>query len=141
MGESWYDRMPGRLEEEKTVMHDRFAATNPSLGWVEDDVRDEYLGWDLTITSESGVQYTVLIVYPDNYPTAAPEPYILEPNIEPDETKHMYADGTLCLFHRDDRAWEYESTAATMTAWVGAWITAYENWVTTGYWPGNEKEH
>jgi ubiquitin-protein ligase len=141
MDESWYDRIPDRLEEEKTVMHDRFAATHPSLGWVEDDLGEEFLGWDLTITSDSGVEYTVLIVYPDNYPTEAPEPYILEPNIEPSETKHMYSDGILCLFHRDDRAWEYESTAATMTARIGAWITAYENWVTTGYWPGDEKEH
>lgn len=141
MRETWNERLPERFEHEKVVMYDRFGETDPDLVWIEDDAGDEYPAWELTITGETGTQYHVLILYPDNYPMCAPQPYILEPNIEPTETKHMWLDGQLCLFHDDDRAWEHRSTAATMTAWIGAWIAAYENWVKTGYWPGDEKEH
>lgn len=131
--EQWYNRNPARLRKEKQVMTDRFPdAQLKSLS-------DDSYGWVYSFTSEKWNRYKILVKYPANYPAVAPEGYIREPVIKPRETKHMFSNESLCLFDtREGRSWERKSTAATAMAWVVCWCNAYENWLETGEWPGDE---
>lgn len=133
---NWWDQNSGRVLEEEKVMEDLF----PDFELRE---LDDSLAWRGTLRSNRGNRYEVAVVYPEHYPNPdkAPEAFILDPDIKRSETKHLWPNGRLCLFHPDDhasRSWRKDSTAATVVSWVGAWIFAHEHYQETGQWPGPE---
>jgi len=55
---------------------------------------------------------------------------------------HTYANGTLCLYHREDFIWTGDQlVATTIVPWACEWAFYYETWLLTGHWEGPEYPH
>ena len=90
------------------------------------------------VSTWTGNSYEILLQYPARFPYVPPKAYILNPKIV--QSRHIYKDGHLCLFHTDDKAWQMETTAATMMSWVSLWLHCYEVWIGKGVWPRKEAD-
>ncbi len=50
---------------------------------------------------------------------------------------HLYAEGTLCLYHPRYREWTAADLIAhTILPWISEWLYFYELWLATGEWHG-----
>lgn len=133
----WYSQNPARLILEKEAMSRRF----PQFKLVLQGIR---LYWMGTLTSNSGNHYQIALEYPDDFPDTPPKVFPIEPviTIWKDENllKHQYRDGSLCLFHPNDRFFEANTTAVTVIAVAATWLFAYEQWLASEKreWPGLE---
>lgn len=127
----WYQRSPGRLIKEQTIMRASF----PQARLVK--VAGNRLAWVVTLKSNTGRIYTVEIVYPDGFPADYPKAFVVDPSIL--NAPHQYNNGQLCLFNANDRPERSyipeKTTAATVTAWVAGWLASLEIWQKTGTWP------
>ena len=94
--------------------------------------------WDGDIVTWSGNRYEVSLRYPPVFPYRAPLAYVVNPKIK--ESRHIYPDGHLCLFHTDDKAWQVNTTGATVMSWVTLWLHCYEAWRESGHWPRPEAD-
>ena len=134
-GALWYEINPARLVLEKEAMEMRFPAFRM--------VRDKHqLAWVGTLeTNRRNINYKIAIYYPDNFPELPPRVFPIEPPIT--DLQHQYADGSLCLFHPNDRFFEANTTAVTVLAAAAAWFFAYETWQASGKaeWIGREAGH
>lgn len=138
----WYDLDPVRLVTEQSAMQRRF----PQFKLLR---RGRELYWDGVLVSNHNNAYRIAVKYPDDYPARPPLVFPLDPVIEifHDEEKgvlqHQYNDGSLCLFHPNDRFFERRSTVVTVVAAAAAWFAAYEYWLDSNktVWPGKEAEH
>ena len=128
----WFRVKPKLLRREYQAMR-RFYPNMRNL----ETPRGE-LAWQGSVTTWPGNEYQVELRYPANYPYAPPKAYIVEPTIE--QSRHIYPDGHLCLFHKDDKTWQPETTAATVMSWVALWLHCYEVWAETGEWPRREHD-
>ena len=128
----WYRIKPKMLRREQQAMgrfYESMKLANTSLG-------DLY--WLGPVTTWQGNEYQVRLQYPGSFPYRPPKAYVMEPKIE--KSRHIYEDGHLCLFHRDDKTWEPGTTAATVMSWVSLWLHCYEAWEETGIWPRREHD-
>lgn len=138
--QSWYRSNPARVVIEQRAMRARF----PQFELREDRGQLLWLG---TLTTNRGNSYQVAVYYPDDYPNSEPKVFPIEPAITvwKDQRKgllmHQFRDGSLCLFHPDDRFVQQNTTVATVVAVAAAWFFAYETWRETGEWPGIEAPH
>ena len=94
--------------------------------------------WEGPVSTWFGNEYEVRLRYPTNYPFLPPKAFVTNPKIE--QSRHIYEDGHLCLFHKDDKVWQPETTGATVMSWVALWLHCYERWVETGEWPRREHD-
>jgi hypothetical protein len=137
---AWYDYDPQRVILEQQVMAQRF----PHFQLVR---RGPALCWVGTLVTNRGNRYSILVEYPEHFPTQAPTVYPLDPVVDSTDLygqlKHQYPDGKLCLYYPGDRTFARETTAATVVAVAAAWFFAYESWLESGKrdWPGQELEH
>jgi hypothetical protein len=76
------------------------------------------------------------IVVPPRYPNAEPRAYPLGWSAT---GPHVYEDGHLCLWHWND--WSPRHTLAYAVAKTYVWIYKHEEYVRSGWWPGNQQEH
>mgnify|MGYP001159613252 CR=1 FL=1 len=128
----WY-RVKGQLlDQEKQAMR-RFY---PNMALEFSD--DENAHWSGDIVTWSGKSYSVRLSYPAAFPYRPPKTYVTDPKIV--RSRHIYPDGHLCLFHKDDKAWQINTTGATMISWVSLWLHCYEAWLDTGEWPRPEAD-
>lgn len=133
----WYESNPARLVLEQEAMKRRF----PGFQLNREGATLFWLG---TLTSNTNKQYQIAVSYPDNFPDVPPKVYPIDPLIaiwrDDRMLQHQYNDGSLCLFHPNDRFWESKTTAATVIATAAAWFFAYERWLESGRqtWPGLE---
>lgn len=85
--------------------------------------------------------YKVKVLYPANYPSEAPNAYIVYPHISSFSAEHMYGTGELCLFAPHDgrrHGWNpSENTGTSVALWAIQWIRAYREYSRTGNWPGD----
>ncbi len=137
----WYETDPVRLLMEKNAMQERFPH------FTLHKLDDGRLTWQGTLTSNNGNRYTILAIYPPNFPNSPPEVFPVDPVIQVIDTsgrrlKHQYADGHLCLYYPADRSFSAASTAATVVAVAAAWFFSYESWLRSGKqeWPGIEAD-
>ena len=128
----WYRVRPNLLRRERQAMH-RFYPDMKIGTSIETD-----LTWEGPVTTWSGNAYEILVRYPHRFPHAPPRAYVVSPKIP--ESRHIYQDGHLCLFHKDDQTWQPETTAATVMTWVSLWLHCYEVWQETGTWPRREHD-
>ncbi len=98
---------------------------------------NDELFWEGAVKTWSGNEYEIHLRYPASFPFRPPKSYVVNPKIE--QSRHIYPDGHLCMFHKDDKAWEPNTTGATMMSWISLWLHCYEVWLETGEWP--RKEH
>jgi len=129
----WYSEEPDRLAIEKEAIEERF----PQFQLRKYSTGD--LFWFGNITTRNGNDYTIEVRYPESYPYKPPKVFPVDPEIS--EAKHMYKDGSLCLFYPDDQSFTPNNTAATVIAWAAAWLHAYEVWKKAGRWPGDAVSH
>ena len=109
-----------------------------------------YPGMDMTILESGEViwlgilttwtqnKYEVQLRYPAVFPYRPPNVYVMSPKII--RSRHIYPDGHLCLFHKDDKAWQPITTGATVMSWAALWLHCYEVWQETGNWPRPEAD-
>lgn len=94
------------------------------------------LFWRGKVKTHSGNEYTIVVVYPKDYPFGEIRAYVESPYIP--ATDHRFQDGRLCLYGHEGKGEGYEkgkTSAVTVVAWVAAWLHAYEIWSLTGQWP------
>jgi len=133
---TWYEKDPTRLTIEKRAMVTRFP------GFELRKLDDDRLVWLGNLTTNSGEQYKIAVIYPDNFPNASPKVYPIEPTIEVidvegNSLRYQYPDGSLCL-HYPGCTLETNATAATVVGITAAWFFSYEHWLCSGKanWPG-----
>ena len=128
----WY-RVKSRLPRQEQQAMQRFY---PSFNM--DTTAEGDLYWQGVVTTWTGNGYEIRLRYPDAFPYKPPKAYVMTPKIQ--ESRHIYSDGHLCLFHKDDKSWEPKTTAATVMSWVSLWLHCYEVWLETGDWPRREHD-
>jgi len=128
----WYQTKPKRYQEEVKAMNDFYPGMELATASQGQKL------WRGKLTTWRGNVYDIQLVYPTFFPFEPPKAYVLKPKIE--VSRHIYKDGHLCLFRRDDRTWQPRTTAATMVSWVSRWLHCYEVWQDTGEWPGREHD-
>ena len=128
----WHEVKPRLLRQERQAMR-RFY---PSFRM--DPASNGDLYWHGIVTTWLGNDYEIQLHYPISFPYVPPKAYVVEPKIS--QSRHIYPDGHLCLFHRDDSSWEPTTTAATVMSWVSLWLHCYEAWQETGVWPRQEHD-
>jgi len=128
----WYRIKPQLLDREQKAM----GLFYPSMGLTFDGKGTAC--WNGDIVTWSGKKYEVSLRYPPIFPYRPPPAYIISPKIE--QSRHIYPDGHLCLFHKDDKAWQINTTAATVMSWVSLWLHCYEAWLESGHWPRPEAD-
>jgi ubiquitin-protein ligase len=133
----WYDREPARVAIEQKAMQTRF----PQFSLIK--LEDGRFAWNGVITSNNDNRYTILVIYPPDFPNKAPDVYPVDPPL--DAGNHQYSDGRLCLYYPQDQSFQTNTTAATVVAVAAAWFFAYEIWVAAGRgradWPGPGGDH
>ena len=128
----WHLVKPQILRREQQAMR-RFYP-NMQMGAS----KDADLFWQGPVTTWVNKEYEIQIRYPPYFPYAPPKAYVIKPKIK--KSRHIYEDGHLCLFHKDDKTWQPETTAATVMSWVSLWLHCYEVWEETGEWPRREHD-
>ncbi|MDR1508695.1 MAG: hypothetical protein LBS53_03580 [Synergistaceae bacterium] len=102
--------------------------------------RNGELFWGGRLTTNFGTEYSVAVVYPQNYPHGQIKAFVKE--LLEVKTKHKSIDGHLCLYSSDHggdgEGFGSETTASTIVGWTAAWLNAYEIDKRTGNWPGRE---
>ncbi|PKB81860.1 MAG: hypothetical protein BZY88_05580 [SAR202 cluster bacterium Io17-Chloro-G9] len=122
----WYKVKPKLLRLEQQAM--QRLHPHMQMGWTEEGD----CCWDGIVRVRSGNEYQIHLRYPHRFPFAPPKAYVVNPKIE--RSRHIYEDGHLCLFHKDDSAWENNTTAAVVMSWVSLWLHCHEVWKETGDW-------
>ena len=128
----WHTVKPKLLQREQQAMR-RFY---PNLEMAK--AADGDLYWKGSVSTWTGNDYEIMLRYPHRFPFAPPRAFVMNPKIK--QSRHIYPDGHLCLFHTDDKAWQPETTAATVMTWVSLWLHCYEAWKDSGVWPRQEAD-
>ena len=128
----WHQVRPNLVRRERQAMHRFYPNLNMSTTPTGD------LCWQGSVTTWTGNAYEIMLQYPARFPYAPPKAFVVNPKIP--QSRHIYKDGHLCLFHKDDKAWQMETTAATMMSWVSLWLHCFEVWQETGTWPRREAD-
>ena len=83
-------------------------------------------------------EYLIKVSYQEY---TAPKVEVILPKLHPN-TKHIYPDGSLCLYHPQDHPWRgVNILASTLVVWTAEWLYCYEVWRATGEWIGEEAPH
>ena len=106
-------------------------------GWTV--AQDGQLYWLGDLRTNSGNNYTTLIVYPFHYPGLEIQSYVIDPYLS--NTAHRYGDGKLCLYSNthsgNGQGAGKGMTAVSYVAWTAAWLHAYEIYQLKDEWPEN----
>jgi hypothetical protein len=87
---------------------------------------------------ERSIIFEVKIMYRNELP---PKVFLVDP-MPVKGTKHLYKDGSLCLYYPPDWEWSmHKSLAMTIVPWTYVWLYFYEIWLETGVWYGEEAPH
>ncbi|GEM_PF-905806 len=128
----WYRLRQKRFQEEQEAMKTFY----PHMDLRTAPSGEAY--WKGTLTTRLGKTYTIELHYPSAFPYLPPKAYVTDPPVK--KSRHIYADGHLCMLHPEDRAWDASTTAAVVISWVAKWLHCYEVWQATGDWPGRERD-
>lgn len=83
-------------------------------------------------------EYLIKISYQEY---TAPKVDVISPKLVPN-VKHVYPDGSLCLYLPQDHRWRgVNILASTLVIWTAEWLYCYEVWRATGEWIGEEALH
>jgi hypothetical protein len=71
----------------------------------------------------------------------APKVRVRSPQLDM-RVKHLYEDGTLCLYWPEEWRWGKNCLIAeTIVPWAAVWLYYYELWLDTGEWLGPSSPH
>jgi hypothetical protein len=85
------------------------------------------------------IYFIFLIEYVQDYPLSPPKVHILEPNLDPTQTPHMFIDNTLCYL-KPDEDWSNSYSSYDVGLMIKSWIFAYIRWKQKGIWGWGEHE-
>jgi hypothetical protein len=128
----WHTVKPSILRRERQIVERNYP--NFSLH----NTGDGSLYWQGVVKTWQGKEYEIRLSYPANFPYKPIRAHVLNPNIK--ESRHIYPDGHLCLFDKDDKAWNPNTTCVVVASWVSLWLHCYEVWTETGHWPRPEAD-
>jgi hypothetical protein len=83
--------------------------------------------------------FKIGIEYVHDYPLSPPKVFIIDPELDPTETPHMYIDGSMCYLKADED-WSNDYTSYEVAQMVKSWIYAYCKWERKGIWGWAEHE-
>ncbi len=97
------------------------------------------IAWNGTLQpTEESPAYRVAIYHE---PDRSPKVRVTDPLLRPG-APHLYSDGSLCLYWREDWHWAPHATLAeTIIPWTALWLYYYEIWLITGEWLGPSSPH
>lgn len=126
----WYEQWPMKLQREQYKVSQRFPL-------LEFHIIDGHATWHGPIyTNSQGVDYSVYIECPDDYPLSSPRVYPSSERIENSSTPryeaHLMPDGSLCLYYPFFRS--ADVTVADVAAMALSWIVTFERFIETGRW-------
>lgn len=85
------------------------------------------------------IYFIFLIEYVQDYPLSPPKVHIIEPNLDPTQTPHMFIDNTLCYL-KPDEDWSSSYSSYDVGLMIKSWIFAYIRWKQKGIWGWGEHE-
>jgi ubiquitin-protein ligase len=83
--------------------------------------------------------FKIVIEYVHDSPIAPPKVFIIDPELDPIETPHMYVDGSICYLKADED-WSNDFTSYEVAQMVKSWIYAYCKWERKGIWGWTEHQ-
>jgi ubiquitin-protein ligase len=85
------------------------------------------------------IYFTFLIEYVQDYPLSPPKVHIIEPDLDPTQTPHMFIDNTICYL-KPDEDWSSNYSSYDVGLMIKSWIFAYLRWKQKGIWGWREHE-
>ena len=128
---TWWVRYPKRAVEEIYKMKEH---TNASLS-----SRGKQIVWRERIVNNFGNTFVISIESQETHPFSAPKVFLKQPCIENSRDKHMWKDGSLCLF----KPASYSSNMRILEIrnLACSWCFCYSAYKNTGTWVGAEEFH
>jgi ubiquitin-protein ligase len=83
--------------------------------------------------------FTFLIEYVQDYPLSPPKVHLIEPDLDPTQTPHMFIDSTICYL-KPDEDWSSNYSSYDVGLMIKSWIFAYVRWKQKGIWGWREHE-
>ena len=124
-------QMRDNLVLQKSAMKSRY----PNFMFVEKGNSKYWIG--RLKPSEYSEDYRVKIIYRNGI---APKAFILSPELK--KNKHLYSDGSLCLFYPEEQRWKTRWLIAKIfVPWICEYLYFYECWLETGKWFADEAPH
>lgn len=116
------------------VQKQLMQASFPSFQFFK---KENYWLGKLKPTTQSP-EYLIKVSYQEY---TAPKVEVILPKLHPN-AKHIYPNGSLCLYHPQDHPWRgVNILASTLVVWTAEWLYCYEVWRATGEWIGEEAPH
>jgi len=85
------------------------------------------------------IYFTFLIEYVQDYPLFPPKVHVIEPDLDPTQTPHMFIDNTICYL-KPDEDWSSNYSSYDVGLMIKSWIFAYVRWKQKGIWGWREHE-
>jgi len=116
--------------EEKISITSRYSWSF-NMGELVFQYNDKNIELDFT-------KYRLQIIFKKRHP---PKVYVLKPSI-PEGSKHIWKDGSLCLYKPSNFQWERNmNIERDLFPSICTWLYHYSIWKKTGNWIGEEAIH
>jgi hypothetical protein len=120
----WYVRKPERLAAEIEVIKQYYPDARIFRDKGKIVIFHKFQGRKACYLTE--------VIYPDNFPWKEPKIWVREPRIKKGDAPHLWPDGSLCIYGRNDTT---SIGGKIILDRAGMWLDAYETWLDTGLWP------
>lgn len=109
------------------IHHPNCQRKHPQLSWTK-KLKKPDRAFKIKITYGGGSRH--------------PKAYVLDPVIKPDESEHMFGDGSVCAYPPWQGIWDWQTnTVADFTDHIAVWLVKWNVWQQTGVWLGDEMQH
>lgn len=100
---------------------------HPELSWIK-KLKKADRAFKIKITYSGGSRH--------------PKAVVLDPVIKPDESEHMFGDGSVCAYPPWQGVWDWQiNTVADFADHIAVWLVKWNVWQQTGVWLGDEMQH
>jgi len=130
-GSTWWAKYPKRAVEEIYKMKENTSASLRCTG--------NQLVWEERVVNNFGATFVISIKSMENHPFAAPKVFLKSPCVEPHRDRHMYKDGSLCLFKPE--FYSSRMSILEIRNLSCSWCFCYSAYKNTGKWSGAEEFH
>jgi len=124
-GNSWWVRYPKRAAEEIYKMQEN---TYAALSYDANR-----LIWTESIVNNFDTPFVISIETDSNYPFSMPNSFVKDPYIAPGNDRHIFADGSLCLFDSSD--YNSQMSILEIRGHVCTFCFCIEVYLNTKHWP------
>ncbi len=109
------------------IHHPNCRRTHQNLAWIK-KLKKPDRAFKIKITYGGGKRH--------------PRAFVIDPNIPPEERKHMFGDGAICAYPPWQGVWDWQlNTVADFADQAAIWLVKWNVWQQTGVWLGDEMRH